>query len=491
MLRRRWAIILVCVIAAGAVALFVEHGKPKQYSATATLLFQDTNLSAEFGGATLFAPSSDPATQAATNLGLVNSHNVAAGTAQALGGGTTEAEVAVAVSAASVGTSDLVSVTATTGDPDRSAKLANTYAQTFITEQEQAYRNTVLRARQLVLQQVDQLSKTSGNSAEISSLNDQANRLLALEGLQNGNVQQVATATPPSAPSSPHVKEMTALGLLLGLFLGLGIALLVDQLDRTIKSLDEVEGILGVPLLGSVPDSRSVAQAVGHPALENRADAEPFDMIATNLRYLDVERPVRSVVVTSSQPGDGKTTVAWHVSAAAARGGARVLLIEADLRRPQIAARGDLPDNDGLSTLLAGMSTLDETILTIDLGRDEPARAGADHLDLILAGPEPPNPLGLLESSTMQTLLREMEQRYDLVVLDSPPVAAVADAIPLTQSVDGVLVVVRLGQTRRDTLSSLRAQFANVGAPLLGLVANGTRVSKRYPNAYGSYANAG
>ena len=87
MLRRRWAIILVCVIAAGAVALFVEHGKPKQYSATATLLFQDTNLSAEFGGATLFAPSSDPATQAATNLGLVNSHNVAAGTAQALGGG--------------------------------------------------------------------------------------------------------------------------------------------------------------------------------------------------------------------------------------------------------------------------------------------------------------------------------------------------------------------------------------------------------------------
>ena len=112
-------------------------------------------------------------------------------------------------------------------------------------------------------------------------------------------------------------------------------------------------------------------------------------------------------------------------------------------------------------------------------------------MDLILAGPEPPNPLGLLESSTMRTLLREMEQRYDLVVLDSPPVAAVADAIPLTQSVDGVLVVVRLGQTRRDTLSSLRAQFANVGAPLLGLVANGTRVSKRYPNAYGSYANAG
>ncbi len=488
MVRRRWPIILVCIVAAGGIAFFVEHRKPKQYSATATLLFQDTNLSAEFGGASLFEPSSDPATQAATNLGLVSSRNVSAATAQALGGGTTEAQVAVAVAAASVGASNLVSVTATTGDPDRSAKVANTYAQTFITEQEQAYRNTVLRARQLVLQQVAQLSKSSGNGAQIASLNGQANRLLALEGLQNGNVQQVATAAPPTAPSSPHVKKMTALGLLLGLFLGFGIALLVDQLDRTIKSLDEVEGMLDAPLLGSVPDSRTLSRSVGHAEIGSRTDLEPFDAVATNLRYLDVERPVRSVVVTSAQPGDGKTTVAWNLSAAAARGGADVLLIEADLRRPKIAAGGDLSNDDGLSTLLAGMSTLAESILTVDSGHDE--AAGADRFDVILAGPAPPNPIGLLESTAMQTLLRDMERRYDLVVLDSPPVAAVADAIPLTRNVDGVLVVVRPGHTRRDTLDSLRHQFANVGAPLLGMVVNGARASNSYQGAYGSYASA-
>jgi polysaccharide biosynthesis transport protein len=486
MLRRRWPIILVCMIAAGGVAFFIEHGKPKQYSATATLLFQDPNLSAEFGGASLFQQSSDPTSQAATNLGLVTSRNIAASTAQALGKPATEGAVSAAVSAAGVGTSNLVSVTAKNGDPDEAAKIANTYAQTFIKSRQQAYRNTVLQARQLVLNQITQLSKTPGNAAQIRSLNAQANKLLSLAALQSGNVEQVATATPPAGPSSPHVKEITVLGILLGLLIGLGIALLVDQLDKTIKSLDEAEDMLDTPLLGSVPDSRPLSRSIGHAELDNRSDVEPFDTIATNLRYLDVERPVRSVVVTSAQPGDGKTTVAWNVSAAAARTGASVLLIEADLRRPQMASRGEYSNTEGLSTLLAGMSTLEETVLTVESPHEE---AGANaQFDLILAGPTPPNPIGLLESPTMQALLREMQERYDLVVLDSPPVAPVADAIPLTQSVDGVLIVVRPGQTRRDTLSSLQVQFANVGAPLLGMVANGTRVSRGYANAYGAYA---
>lgn len=479
MLRRRWPIVLVCALVAGAATYVVQSRKTPLYQATATLLFRDPGLSSEFGGGSLFQPSSDPAREAATNLKLVTSADVAVATARALG--IPQAQVTHDVTAASEGNSDVVAVTATNPVPAQAARIANAYVDEFIQTRQEADRSKVLQARQLVLDQLNQLPADQRDGPQGASLRSQADRLLALAGLQTGNAERVAVAATPTSPSSPHVKKTTVLGVMLGLLVGLGIALLLDQLDRSVKDTEEVERLLRAPLLGSVPESRSIARSVGLRGPDDRLDFEPFDMLRTNLRYLNVERPIRSIVVTSALPGDGKTTVAWNLAASAARSGAAVLLIEADLRRPRMAESGDLPSHTGLSTVLAGMADADDAIVSVA------GRHGSDEepIDVLPAGPVPPNPVGLLESNAMQRLIREMELRYQLIVIDTPPVAVAADAIPLTQDVDGVLAVIRLNRTRRDELENLRHQFANVGAPLLGTVVNGAKIPRSYREAYG------
>lgn len=479
MLRRRWPIIVVCMIVAGAATYVVESRRTKEYSATAQMLFRNPGLGSQlFGGSgNLFSPSSDPTREAATNLKLVTSGEVVDATAAALGGGVTPAQVAGEVTASNEGNSDLVSVTATDPSPPLAARMANEFVRQFIEFRQRADRSKVLEARDLLLQQIDELPESAADGPEARNLRDRADQLLTLAALQTGNAEIVQRAGVPTTPSSPHVKRMAVLGAALGLLVGLAIAFLIEQLDRSVKDNDEIEHELGAPILGSVPETRTIRGSVATEMLEHPADLEPFDTVRTNLRYLNIERPIRSVLVTSAQLGDGKTTVAWNLAAAAARSGSSVLLIEADLRRPRLAANGTLSRRTGLSTLLAGMNELDEVIQTVPLGRDD----GTDTaLDVMPAGPVPPNPVGLLESTAMRQLIDDMSSHYDLVVVDTPPVSAAADAIPLTQYVNGVLVVVRLNTTQRDALVNLRSQFANVGAPLLGVVVNGAKVLGAY-----------
>jgi len=479
--KRRILIIVTCTIV-GLVGSGLLAGRQiKKYEASAALLFRDPGLGSDFFGGSVLNPSSDPTRAAATNLKLVTSPEVATATATALGGGLTAATVAQEVSAGSEGNSDLVTVSATDPDPVLATRIANEYVKQFVVARREADRAKVMQARSLVL---GQLKRLAPDAAEAVNLRKSADQLLTLAALQTGNAEVARRATPPSSYSSPQVKRAALLGFAVGLLLGYCIAVLLDQFDRRLRDPYEAERLLRAPLLGTVAESRALARTVGHDAPDRiGADLEPFAMINTNLRYLDVDRAIRSVVVTSGQPMDGKTTTAWNVAAAAARSGATVLLLEADLRQPTIAERSGLPTKTGLSSVLAGITDIDAEIVSF------PVAADTDRtLDVLPAGPAPPNPGGLLESDRMRDLLEYLKARYDLVVIDTPPLAAVADAISLMHHVDGVIAVVRLGQSRLDTIGNMRSQLTNVGATLLGVVVNGGKPAAHYLRPYREHA---
>jgi capsular exopolysaccharide synthesis family protein len=265
-----------------------------------------------------------------------------------------------------------------------------------------------------------------------------------------------------------------ALGIVLGLLLGVGLAFLLERLDRRIRDPKEFEEIFDRPLLASIPESRALAR--GGPAQHENlptGEQEAFRMLRANLRYFSVDRPVKSVLVTSAAPGDGKSTVSWNLGLAAAGTGAKVLLMETDLRHPSLAASaGLLAPAPGLSTVLAGQIEFAEVVQAVMVPNHHAGRAPDRMMDVVVAGPIPPNPVDLIESERMRAVLREAEERYDLVVVDTPPTSVVSDAIPLIREVSGVIVVTRLGKSTRESVAQLRNQLVHLNAPTLGVVVN-------------------
>ncbi len=207
-------------------------------------------------------------------------------------------------------------------------------------------------------------------------------------------------------------------------------------------------------------------------------------MLRTNLRYFNVDHDIRSVVVTSAAPGDGKTTVSWNLAAVAAASGTRTLLIEADLRRPSLSKVFEPWARPvGLSQVLAGESSLAEAAVTVPVADWGSNGSGPPTMDVLFSGALPPNPSDLMQSGRMSELLDQAQSLYELVVIDTPPTAVVPDPIPLLPQVSGVIVVTRLGRSVRDSAVLLRKQLDNVQARTIGIVVN--RVGRDTGTYYG------
>jgi receptor protein-tyrosine kinase len=339
--------------------------------------------------------------------------------------------------------------------------MANTFAREYINFRRDADRANVREAQALVQRRLDGLSAQERSAAEGRELAKRSRELEILASLQTGKAELVQAASPPTGASSPKTSRNLAVGIFLGLLLGVGLMLLREQLDRRLKDMADAESVFELPVLASIPESRSISKADRTAGVVAGSEAEAFLMLRANLRYFNVDRELRSILVTSAAPQDGKTTVSWNMAVAEARANKSVLYIEADLRRPTLGELLAVPASRGLSLVLAG---------AVD-ARD--ALQHAQGVDVLLAGPLPPNPAELLESQRMRQLLQWAEQNYDRVIIDTPPVSVVADAIPLMNRVSGVVVVVRLGKSRRDSAEHLREQLANIEAPVLGVVVNG------------------
>jgi succinoglycan biosynthesis transport protein ExoP len=489
-LRRRAPWIVLCVVlVAGAAYGFSKH-QTKKYTATASLVFNNNQLNLQAAGLQAVSNGGSQLPQQNTNVKLVQLGDMAEKTAIRLGRGLTKERVSADLSVSAQGESNIVNVSATSTSPALAADIANSYASQFVVEQQNSNHKYYASALALVNRQLATLTPKQKVSTAGLALEGRAQSLGVLAELHNGNVEIAQTATVPTAPSSPKVSRNTVLGAVLGLLLGLGIAFLLERLDRRIREPRDLEAIYGLPLLGVVPESsalsRSLRGGASGQAVLPPGEAEAFHLIRAHLRYFNVDRDLRTLLIASAAPGDGKTTIARNLAAAAARMGSRVLLVECDLRRPTIAQQLNIPSGPGLSDVLIGAISMGEATQSIDLDASSVDGSQGRTFDALVSGAVlPPNPGELIESHAMEDLLQQARSRYDLVLIDTPPLTAVSDAFPLLRKVDGVIIVGRVGRNRRDIAERLHETLAGVGASLLGVVANGVKAS-----GPGSYAYA-
>lgn len=492
--RRRWALILLCGALAGLAAVaFSLHQRPA-YTASASLLFGDPQANQDqdlFGGTAPPTPNVDPTQQAATNLGLVSLPIIAAKTASALH--TTAAVVRSEVSVTAVGLSAMVNVTVTDPRPIRAAQIANTYAHQYVAFRQQAARAKLDSARAQITHDLGVLPAAQRLGPVGRSLQTRSNQLQAMAALQTGDAELVQSAAVPRSPSSPSTKRNGVLGVLLGLLVGVGLAFAAARFDRRIRDPSDLEDAYGVPLLGTVSTRRSYA-AIGRSVLPP-SEAEPFALLRARLRYFNVDRDVRSLLVTSATLGEGKTAVALGLAIAeAAAGNSTVALVEADLRRPVLARRLEVDPMPGLAEVLSRNYEIEAAMRQLSTRRA--ARLAAPGLDsrtysranftLIPAGAQPPNPAELLESRAMSELLRSLTQQFDLVVIDTPSPSVVPDAMPLLRLVNGTVIVARMNRTTRDAAQHLREQLEKLQSPTLGVVATAVpaKSHRRYYDSY-------
>jgi polysaccharide biosynthesis transport protein len=475
-LRALW--ILLCVVLAAAAAYGLSKSQTKKYTATASIAFSNNSLSEEIAGLSESGGGSATA-QEASNLELVKLGDMAAKTARRLGHGLTEEQVAASLQISGQGESSVVDVAAKATSPALAAAIANTYAGQFVEEQQNTTRRYFKAALALVNRQLARLSPAQRVGADGLDLQNRAQSLALIAELGYNKVQIAAEAGVPSSPSSPRTKRNTLLGAVLGLLLGIVVTLLLERFDRRIRGPEDLEAVYRLPMLGGVPKSGRLARSRRNRGKSKPlppTEAEAFGLIRAHLRFFNVDRVLRTLVIASASPGDGKTTIARHLASAAARAGARVLLLEADLRHPTLARQLNIQSGEGLAGVLIGSISMEAATSSVPLPVSPGEGISGRKLDVLVAGSVlPPNPGELLESSAMDVLLAQAKSIYDLVVIDTPPLTAVSDAFPLLTRVDGVVVVGWVGRSRRDAAEQLQQILMGSEIPLLGVIANGAK----------------
>jgi polysaccharide biosynthesis transport protein len=295
-----------------------------------------------------------------------------------------------------------------------------------------------------------------------------------LTGLMRvNNVRVLERAIVPRSPVFPKPMQNLGIGLLVGLGAGIALAFLIEALDNTLKTQANVESLLGVPVLGLIPIIGGKQEDKDEPDKVRERDlgvyldprslaAECCRSIRTNILFMSPDRPVRTLVVTSPSPREGKTTTAINLAVTMAETGGRVLVIDTDLRRPRLHRSFGVPNQVGISTVIVGKSTLDEAIKSTDV----------PNLDVLPCGPTPPNPSELLHTSRFAKVLQDCAARYDRVILDSPPCSAVTDPAVLGNVADGVILIVQAGSTTREAALHACRQLSAAKARVLGVILN-------------------
>jgi capsular exopolysaccharide synthesis family protein len=277
-----------------------------------------------------------------------------------------------------------------------------------------------------------------------------------------------------ASPVSPRPMINLVIGGMIGLLLGLAAAVIRDILDNTVSSAEDVANVIEAPVLASIAYDSDVPK---HPLLTEAGSRAPrveaFRLLRTNLQFLNLDTRPTSLVITSAVPAEGKTSTATNLAIALAQTGQRVVLVDGDLRRPKVASVLGLERSVGITTVLVGRSELHESV----------QKHSASGIYFLASGPIPPNPTEVLQSQAAQALFDRLNEMFDMVIIDAPPLLPVSDAAIMARDVDGAILVVRHGKTTKDQLRQARQRLAQVDANLFGVAVNMT--PRRDRGAYG------
>ncbi|WP_445166903.1 polysaccharide biosynthesis tyrosine autokinase [Mycolicibacterium sp. Dal123E01] len=280
-------------------------------------------------------------------------------------------------------------------------------------------------------------------------------------GTPNARVFVEQRATIPDRPVVPKTARNLLVGLALGVLLGIGLAVLRDLLDNTVKTQETLEEVAGTGVAGYIPLDKRLSKT---PAIsfdtENSRTAEAFRKLRTNLQFLAVDSPPRLIVITSSSTSEGKSTTAINIALALAEAGSEVLIVDGDMRRPSLARYLGLVESVGFSTVLSGAIPVADALQKTQFRR----------LTALTSGAAPPNPSELLGSLSAKKVLSELRAQFDFVIVDSSPLLAVTDGAILAANADGALIIARSGTTKREHLAHSIGVLKDVGALVLGAV---------------------
>lgn len=436
LLRRRWRLITLCTLLALGTALGATLIQTKVYTARIQLFVSAQDRAAAGDISSAYTGGLFTQQRVKSYANILKSPRVGELVVADLNLNRSPTAVARHINASAPLDTVLINVSVTDPDPAMAQRIANSVAQQFP-------------------KLVDTLERP------------------AVGGVAPVKVSAIQSATLPTLPTSPRPKLNLGLGLLVGLGIGIAAAVLREALDTSVKAPDAAEELVGAPMLGAISyDPEAGKRPLVVHVSPNSTRAEAFRQLRTNLQFVDIEHPLRSVVVTSSVPGEGKSTTTCNMAITLAQAGVRVILVEGDLRRPRIADYMGMEGAVGLTSVLLGRTPLEDAL--------QPFGDGV--LQVLPSGPLPPNPSELLGSSGMEDLLRRLEARADIVLIDAPPLLPVTDAAVLGSLTSGLIMLVRSNSTRREQLKRATATVHGVGATVLGVILN--MVPTRGPDAY-------
>jgi succinoglycan biosynthesis transport protein ExoP len=479
-LRRRALIIVVTALLCVAAAAAFAYVNRDNYESTAKLLFRQ-QIGPELSAVGIQVASPDADNLAQDAVGLTGARRVAQTTADDLGGGVSVQDVEDDVTVSGNQDSEVVDIVASATSARGAAELASAYAAAAARLVNADQTDRAERVLDNVRTQLDELPADERRGSEGARLQGYIERLRALAESGTGNPQIVQEGVVPTERAGNPLQTI-ALGVLFGIVLGVGIALVREQADRRLHRTEDVSAAFDAPVLATVPRDRALKRHVAFSRLPPHV-SEAFRILQTNLRF-GQSQAIRSVLVTSSRNGEGKTTVAWNLACAASTAGLSVVVVEADMRRPTLAGRYGLEAAPGLSDAARGDAPV---VAAIQAVMPVPGISGTNGhprpLHVVVAGASPPNPWALMQSPTMVRILEALQSDHDLVVIDTPPIPYVADAIALLHHVDGVIVTASINSTSGPEAGRLRDQLRELDANVLGVVANGGAASRGYAYA--------
>jgi receptor protein-tyrosine kinase len=506
-LRRRWWVVVLCTAIATAAAIAFSLREQKLYHASADVLINRENLANVLTGTADTSQPADDQRLMQTQADLAGVEDVARRTLQAaqLRDRTPEQFLARA-SAKPKGDTDLLRLSVTDPDPGLATRLATIYARQFAAYRSALDTEKIVRARQEAQAKLAELGeRTAANATFYDALQENEQQLATLQTLQTARVTPVQPAT-GAAQVQPRVVRDAVLGFFAGLVVGIGVAFLLEALDTRVRTAAEIERRLGLPLLGRLPAPPRKLRKGGQLAIHQSptgGQAEAFRMLRTNLEFVMLDRDIRSILVTSAVENEGKSATAANLAVALASSGRRVILAELDMRRPSLRRLFDLDGVPGLTQVALGRVAVEQALIPISIAPNHSVRTQdpfsgngglnpAGGLRVMVSGPVPPDPGEFIAGDRLGTLLTELTDHCDLLIVDAPPLLRVGDAMKLSSRLDGILVVTRLNVVRRGMLAEMHRLLQTVPAAKLGFVVTDAAREAREGYGYGSlYAYQG